>query len=94
MLGALGSFACIKPSILVEIFEEIDEGLSPLEKVVEPPFDLVVDGATKSEMLLCLDLLKMAQQIDPIRMVGLVVCLYPKSVRVHYELLEGNVGSV
>ena len=73
---------------MVGIFEEVDEGLSLLEKVVEPPFDLLVDGATKNEVLLCLVIMKMAHSVDPIRMVDLVVCLYLKSVRAHFELAK------
>jgi hypothetical protein len=42
---------------------------------MEPPFDPVVDGATKDEVLLCLDLMKMAHLEDLIGWGNLVVCL-------------------
>ena len=57
---------------------------------MELPSDLVVDGAVKDEVLLCLDLTKMAQLENPIRLVNLVVCLHSKSMWTHSELIQGN----
>ena len=45
-------------------------------------------------MLLCLDIMKLAQSADLVRMVDLVVCIYPKSMRAHSKLAEGNLESV
>jgi hypothetical protein len=43
---------------LVEVSEEDGEGVLGLpEKAVESTSDLIIDGATKNEMLLCLGLM-------------------------------------
>ena len=66
----------------MRISKEVDEGLNPLEKAVESPSNLVVDGATKNKTILYLDLLKIAQTTNPVKMIDLVVYLHLKSVRV------------
>ena len=66
--------------------KEVEERLSPPKKAVEPPSDLIVDEVAKNEMLLYVNLLNMAQPTDPNRTVYLVVCLYLKSMRSHFEL--------
>lgn len=53
---------------------------------MKPPLDLVVDGTMEDEVLLHLDLMKMAQLADPIKSSELVVHLYLKSMQAHYEL--------
>ena len=64
------------------------------QKEIKQPSYLIIDGAMKNEVLLDLNLLKMAYLANPIRSGKLVVCLYPKSRRVHSELTEGNTKSV
>ena len=51
---------------------------------MEPLFNIIVDVATKDEVLICLDLLKMASLTYLVRTINLVVCLYPKYMRIHY----------
>jgi len=65
---------------MVEIPEETREGLHPSEQTMEPSIDLIADVVAEDEVLLCLDLLKMAQLANPIWSINTVVRLYPKSM--------------
>ena len=73
---------------------EIRNTQGPSESAMEPPFDLVVDGATKHEMLLSIDLLEMEWLVDPVRLVNLVVCFYSKSMGPHSEMPQGSARSM
>jgi hypothetical protein len=53
---------------------------------MKSPLDLIINGAMKDEVFLDLDLLKMTKMTEPVWSIGLMVCLYPKSMRAHYEL--------
>lgn len=48
--------------------------------------DLIINGATKDEVLLNLNLLKMPQPAYPIWSINLVVNLNPQSMRANFEL--------
>jgi hypothetical protein len=63
---------------------------------MELPPDLILNGATEDEVLLSLDLLKLAQMKKPLWSVDLAVYLYPKFMRAHYELAvpSGRVYTV
>lgn len=56
--------------------------------------DLMVGGAMEDEVLLCLDLPKMANMVDPIRSGKLVVFRYSKSIRTHCALIKRDTKSV
>jgi hypothetical protein len=53
---------------------------------MKSPPDLIINGATKDEVLLNLDLLKMTKLTEHVWSIDLMVCLYPKSMRAHSEL--------
>jgi hypothetical protein len=53
---------------------------------MEPPFDLIIDGVIEDEVLLNINLLQMASLAHLFWSIDLVVCLYPKSMRTHFEL--------
>jgi hypothetical protein len=53
---------------------------------MEPPSSLVVDGTAEDEVLLSLYLLKTAKLDYPVRLVNLVIALYPKPMGAYSEL--------
>jgi len=47
---------------------------------MEPPTDIIIDGAAKDEVLLIIHLLEKAKTTDPIATRNMVVYLDPQSV--------------
>lgn len=48
--------------------------------------DLIINEATKHEVLFCLDLMKMTQLTNPLCPYSLVICVNSKSMRSYLEL--------
>jgi hypothetical protein len=60
---------------------------------MEPPLDIVVYRATKDKVLLCLDLLKMAQLENPVCLVNLVIHLrFFLKPKAYMNLLKTSLG--
>ena len=58
---------------------------------MEPLANLVVDRASKDEVLLSLNLTNMTYLEDLVWLVDLVICLHPEMMRTHSKLAQRNI---
>jgi hypothetical protein len=68
--------------------------LKLLLKVVKLCSNLLIDGAPEDEVLLCLDLMKMAKLAYPIPSSAVGINFDSKTMRTNLKLLEGDPKSM
>jgi len=84
----------VKLSTFVKILEETREGPWLLKHATQLLLDIILNGAVKDGVLLCLNFSKMAQLANLVWLVEMALNLHPKSMWTYIELAQRNTKSM